>query len=202
MSANSVIRRSIVPQRVWVSQQKNNLLSIVVSYFNSYKLGVPTNSLFVTSTVIAEFCMNSNNISKYNSANAATDILFAYLWAALHDMWRHILIKSLRLFVACLNSRFYMDWFDILLIFCWFDILLLLLLLKPAALAKMGKTKLFINCFCNHAGTCAMENRRKHYSGKQPMVDCTPQPVQRSGAKHSTFEDHSRFEPEPAGNSL
>ena len=37
-------------------------------------------------------------------------------------------------------------------------IMLLLLLLKPAAQAQVGKTKLFINCLRNHTGTCITEN--------------------------------------------
>ena len=36
-----------------------------------------------------------------------------------------------------------------------------LLLLKPAAQAQAGKTKLFINCFRNPTSTCATENKTK-----------------------------------------
>ena len=61
---------------------------------------------------------------------------------------------------------------------------LLFLLLKQAAQAQVGKNKLFINCFRNPASTCAMENLTKYHSGKQPTVDCTLEPIQRSGVKH------------------
>ena len=37
-------------------------------------------------------------------------------------------------------------------------VLLLLLLLKPAAHAQVGKTKLFVNCFRNPTSTCATKN--------------------------------------------
>ena len=79
--------------------------------------------------------------------------------------------------------------------------ILLLLLLKPAAQTQVGKTELFINCLCNPTSTCATENSRKHHSGKQPTVDCTLEPIQRSGVKKCT-ECHSTFEPGPAGNTL
>ena len=60
-----------------------------------------------------------------------------------------------------------------------------LLLLKLAAQAQVEKTKLFINYFRNPTSTCATNNSRKHNSGKQPTVDCTLIPIQRSGVKHS-----------------
>ena len=60
----------------------------------------------------------------------------------------------------------------------------LLLLLKPTPQAHEGKTKLFINCFRNPTITCATENWRNHNSGKQPTVDCTLEPIKRSGIKH------------------
>ena len=63
--------------------------------------------------------------------------------------------------------------------------LLLLLLLTTAAQAQVGNTKLFINCFLNLTSTCATENWRKHNSGKQPTFDCTLEPIERSGVKHS-----------------
>ena len=59
------------------------------------------------------------------------------------------------------------------------------LLLRPAEQANVGKTKLFINCFCNPASTCATKNCTKHNSGKQPRVDYTHEHIQRSGIKHS-----------------
>ena len=43
----------------------------------------------------------------------------------------------------------------------------------------------FINCSRNPTSTCTTENWRKHNSGKQPTVDCTLNPIQRSGVKHS-----------------
>ena len=49
----------------------------------------------------------------------------------------------------------------------------------------MGKTKLFMNCFRKPTSTCATEIWRKHKSGKQPTVDCTLEPIQRTGIKHS-----------------
>ena len=66
-----------------------------------------------------------------------------------------------------------------------FFYLLLLLLVKPAAQAKVGKTKLFINCFRNPTSTCATENWTKHHSGKHRTVDCTLESIQRSSVKHS-----------------
>ena len=65
------------------------------------------------------------------------------------------------------------------------NVYLLLLLLKPAAEAQVGKTRQFLNCFLNPTSTWATENWRKHNSGKQPSVDCTPKPIQRSGVKTS-----------------
>ena len=59
-----------------------------------------------------------------------------------------------------------------------------LLLLKPAAQAKVAKTKLFISC-CQPTYTCVTENWRKHNSGKLRTVDCTLEPIQRSSIKHS-----------------
>ena len=41
----------------------------------------------------------------------------------------------------------------------------LLLILKPAAQAQVGKTKLFINCFRNPTSTCVTKKRRKDNSG-------------------------------------
>ena len=57
--------------------------------------------------------------------------------------------------------------------------------IKPAAQAQVGRRKLFINCILNPTSTYATENSRKHHSGKQPTVDCTLKPIQRSGVKHS-----------------
>ena len=50
-------------------------------------------------------------------------------------------------------------------------IFILVLLLKPVVGAKVGKTKLFINCFRNPTSTCATENCKKHNSGNQPTVE-------------------------------
>ena len=60
-----------------------------------------------------------------------------------------------------------------------------ILLLKPAAQAQVGKTKLSINCFRNSTSTCDTENWRKHNLRKQPTVDCSLEPIQRSGVEHS-----------------
>ena len=60
----------------------------------------------------------------------------------------------------------------------------LLLLLKPAVQDQVGKRKLFINCLRNPTSTCATESWKKHNSWKQPTVDCTLEPIQRSGVKH------------------
>ena len=56
---------------------------------------------------------------------------------------------------------------------------------EPAAQVQVGKTELLINCFRNPTNTCATENWRKFNSGRQPMVDCTFKPIQRSDVKHS-----------------
>ena len=60
---------------------------------------------------------------------------------------------------------------------------LLLLLLKPAVQAQVEKTKVFKNSFCNSTSTCTTVPQ--HNSGKPPMVDCTLEPIQCSGVKHS-----------------
>ena len=39
-----------------------------------------------------------------------------------------------------------------------FIMIIILLLLKPAAQAQVGKTKLILNCFRNPTSTCATEN--------------------------------------------
>ena len=59
-----------------------------------------------------------------------------------------------------------------------------LLLLRPAAQAQVGNTKLPVNCFRNPTSTYATKNWRKHNSRKHPPVDCTLEPIQRSGVKH------------------
>ena len=64
-------------------------------------------------------------------------------------------------------------------------LLLLLLLLKTTPQAQVEKTTFFIRCFRNPTSTCVTVNWRKHNSGKQPTVDCIPEPIQRSGIKHS-----------------
>ena len=46
-----------------------------------------------------------------------------------------------------------------------------------------------------------MDNRRKHNSEKQPMVDNTLEPIQHFGETQCR-EGHSTFEPGPAGNTL
>ena len=61
----------------------------------------------------------------------------------------------------------------------------LLLLLKTAAQAQVGKIKVFINCFRNPTSSLVTENWRKHNSGKQPTVDCSLEPDHCSGVKHS-----------------
>ena len=77
-----------------------------------------------------------------------------------------------------------------------------LLLLKPAAQAQVEKTKLVINCFRNPTGTWATKSWRKHNSWMLQTVDCTLEPIQCSGIKHSGREGHSTVQPGPAGNTL
>ena len=60
----------------------------------------------------------------------------------------------------------------------------IIIIIKTSSTGTSGKTKLFINCFRNPTSTCATENWRKHYSGKQPTVDWYFEPIQRSGVKH------------------
>ena len=59
----------------------------------------------------------------------------------------------------------------------------------------MGKTQLFINFFRDPTSTCG-----KHNWGKQPTVDCTLEPIQRSGVKQCR-EGHSTFGPESTGKA-
>ena len=61
----------------------------------------------------------------------------------------------------------------------------IIIIIKIGSTGPSGKTKLLINLFRNQTSTCATENWRKHNSGKQPTVDCTLEPIQRSGVKHS-----------------
>ena len=72
---------------------------------------------------------------------------------------------------------------------------LLLLLLKTAAQAKVGKTILFIICFRNPTSTCSSEYWRKHNSEKHPKVDFSLKPIQGSGVKYSVEKDiqHSKL---------
>ena len=57
------------------------------------------------------------------------------------------------------------------------------------------KNKLFINFFRNPISTCATKNWRKHISGMKPTVDCTLEPIQRSGIKHSLGKVISHLTP-------
>ena len=63
---------------------------------------------------------------------------------------------------------------------------LLLLVVKPAAQTKVGKTKLHINCFRNPTSTCARENWKTELGEATngwllPLI----KPLQRSGVKRS-----------------
>ena len=80
-------------------------------------------------------------------------------------------------------------------IFIQHILLLFLLLLKLAAQAQVGKTKLFRNSFRDPKITFAMENWRKYNSGIQSTVNCTLESIQLSGVEHSVTKGHSTFQP-------
>ena len=64
-------------------------------------------------------------------------------------------------------------------------LLLVSLLLKLAAQAQVGKIKLLINCFYQPHNHMRHGKLKKTNSGKQPTVDSTLEPIQRSGFKYS-----------------
>ena len=72
-------------------------------------------------------------------------------------------------------------------IYIWYSyiiFILLSLLLKSAAKAREGKNRV-VSKFLSQPHKHPTENWWKHNSGKQLTVDCTVEPIQRSGANHS-----------------
>ena len=59
--------------------------------------------------------------------------------------------------------------------------IIIIIVIKTSRLEQV----VFINCFRNPTSTCATENWRKPNSGKQPVVDCTLEPIQRSDVERS-----------------
>ena len=54
--------------------------------------------------------------------------------------------------------------------------LLIIILLKQAGRAQVGKIKLFINFLHNRTSICTTENRKTN-QGKQPAIDCSRKPM-------------------------
>ena len=80
-------------------------------------------------------------------------------------------------------------------------ILLLLLLLKPAAQAQVGKTKLFINCFRNPTSTCTTENWKKTIQGRNQW-SAAPLNLSTFWYQTQCREGYSTQESGQAGNTL
>ena len=75
---------------------------------------------------------------------------------------------------------------------------LMLLSLKPATQAQVGKLSCLWIAFELHKQFCATENWRKRNSGKQPTVDCLLKPNQSSGVEHIVTKviPHSNMDPQ------
>ena len=93
--------------------------------------------------------------------------IYTYIYVCVHDIY-----FAANYFLCQKSFSLMINIFSNTCCFHLFCILgsMLLLLLKPAAQAKVGKTKLIINFFRNPTCICATENWRKHNSGSVARV--------------------------------